>query len=115
MLEQFGKVWRTEENESTEIKFFQDVKLGKEKIKAGTYSLFTIPQKDSWTIIINKQTDKWGAYTYDQSKDVARVVVPVKTVPDVIEAFTITFADKEGGANMVLGWDQTVVEVPIGF
>jgi hypothetical protein len=112
VLEQFGKVWRTGANESTEIKFYQDVKMGGKNIKAGTYSLFTIPEKDNWTIIINRQTDKWGAYTYDQSKDVARIKVPVKTHPTVIEAFSITFSDAASGANMVLGWDQTVVEVP---
>ena len=115
VLEQFGKVWRTGANESTEIKFYQDVKIGNEKIKAGTYSLFTIPEKDNWTIIINKQTDKWGAYTYDQSKDVARVKVPVKTYPDVIDAFSITSQDAAEGANLIMGWDQTLVEIPISF
>jgi hypothetical protein len=115
VLEQYGKVWRTGANESTEIKFFDDVKIGDQKVKAGTYSLFTIPEKDKWTIIINKQTDKWGAYTYDQKKDVVRVDVPVKSSEKVIEAFSITFNEIPNGANLIMGWDQTVVEVPIHF
>ncbi|WP_423146444.1 DUF2911 domain-containing protein [Rubrolithibacter danxiaensis] len=112
VLEQYGKVWRAGANESTEIKFFKDVKLGDKKIEAGTYSLFAIPQKDNWTIIINKQTDKWGAYTYDEAKDVARVTVPVKKSDKVIEDFSIAFKDAPNGASMLMGWDQTIVEVP---
>ncbi|WP_432712637.1 DUF2911 domain-containing protein, partial [Pedobacter sp.] len=66
----FGKVDRLGANESTEIKFFKPVTIGKKAIKAGTYSLFAIPNKDSWTIILNSQTDRWGAYTYNESMDV---------------------------------------------
>ena len=115
VLEQYGKVWRTGANESTEIRFYDDVKIGDKKIKAGTYGLFTIPEKDKWTIIINKQTDKWGAYTYDEKKDIARVDVPVKNSEKIIEAFSITFSEIEKGANLIMGWDQTVIEVPILF
>ncbi|PWS27895.1 hypothetical protein DHW03_10000 [Pedobacter yonginense] len=115
VLEQYGKVWRFGANESTEVRFFQKVIIGGKKIKAGTYSLFAIPEKDKWTIILNSQTDKWGAFTYDQSKDLARVEVPVKTLAKAVEYFSLTFTPKENGANLIIGWDKTQVELPISF
>lgn len=115
VLEQYGKVWRTGANESTEIKFYKPVIVGGKNIPAGTYSLFTIPQKDSWTMIINRQTDKWGAFMYDENQDIVRVKVPVKKQEAVIETFSITFAPVTGGANLVLGWDHTVAALPIKF
>jgi hypothetical protein len=85
----FGKVWRTGANESAEIKFYQDVLLGGKKIKAGTYSLFTIPEQSEWTIILNTDLDQWGAYSYREEKDVLRFKVPVKKAEDLIESFSI--------------------------
>lgn len=114
-LEPFGKVYRLGANESTEIKFFKPVTIGKKAIKAGTYSLFAIPNKDSWTIILNQQTDRWGAYTYNQSKDVVRVDVPVKPLTTPVEALSITFVPQADGAHLVIGWDLTSVALPIQF
>ncbi|HPI80519.1 MAG TPA: DUF2911 domain-containing protein, partial [Cyclobacteriaceae bacterium] len=72
-LEKYGKVWRTGANETTEIKLYKDVTVGDKMVKAGTYSLYTIPDKDKWVIIFNSKLDTWGAFEYDESKDVARV------------------------------------------
>jgi len=114
-LESFGKVWRAGANESTQIQFFVPVTIGGKNIPAGTYSLFAIPEKDKWTVIINSATNRWGAFSYDQTKDLVRVDVPVKTLPAVVENFSITFTDMPGGANLVMGWDTTAVELPITF
>ena len=117
-LQPYGKVWRVGANELTEIKFYQPVTIGGKNIAAGNYSLFAIPDKDNWTIIINGTLDKWGLF-YDRDnfkeKDIVRVQVPVKTLTDVVEAMAITFTPLPGGANMVIGWDKTAVEVPITF
>jgi len=110
----YGKIWRTGANEATEITFFQDVKLGDTEIKAGTYSLFTIPRQKSWTIIINSDTDVWGSYYYDKEKDVARLDVPVKNT-DEVEHFSIAFTKETDGANMILAWDNIMVAVPFSF
>ncbi len=110
-LEKYGKVWRTGADEATEIKFFQDVKMGDKTIKAGTYSLFTIPGEKEWTIIINSDLDSWGAYTYDEGKDVARIKVPVASAEE-LEVFSIAFKKVDKGYHMVMGWDTTRVEVP---
>lgn len=115
VLEQYGTVWRFGANESTEVHFFKKVNIGGKKIKAGTYSLFAIPNKDTWTIIVNSETDKWGAFTYNQSKDIVRVNVPVKTLVKPIEYFSLTFTPLNEGANLVIGWDKTQVELPISF
>ncbi|RZM30023.1 MAG: DUF2911 domain-containing protein [Pedobacter sp.] len=113
VLEQFGNVWRVGANESTEIRFYQPVLINNKKIKAGTYSLFAIPYKDHWTMIINKQTDKWGAFNYDQTKDILRTDVPVKTLPKPVEALSIVFTPKDNGAILIIAWDSTSVELPI--
>jgi len=115
VLEQFGKVWRFGANESTEIRFYDKVIIGGKKIKAGNYSLFAIPNKDTWTLILNSQTDKWGAFSYDQSKDIVRVNVPVKTLSKPVEFFSVTFIPKDNGARLIAAWDKTQVELPISF
>lgn len=113
VLEQYGKVWRLGANESTEIKFFRRAKIGGKTIKPGTYSLFAIPNPGNWTLIINKQTDRWGAFTYDQSKDLLRTDVPVKMLDKPVENFSITFTAQPDGANMVFAWDKTLIEIPV--
>jgi len=115
VLEQFDKVWRLGANENTEIYFSKMVTIGDKKIKAGNYSLFAIPSKDKWTIIVNKQTDRWGAFSYDETKDVARVVVPITKTDKVIETFSMTFVDSAEGANLFMAWDTTQVMLPIQF
>ncbi len=109
----YNKVWRTGANEAPEIKFYKDVELAGKKVKAGTYSLFTIPGEKEWTIILNSDLDYWGAYSYQDKNDVLRVTAPVSSLSDNVENFTIQFESK-GGNNgvMKLAWDKTVVAVP---
>lgn len=111
-LVSYGKVWRTGADEATEIKLMKDYKFGDKTVKAGTYSLFTIPGEKEWTIILNSDLDDWGAYAYKESNDVARITVPVAQGKEVVEAFSIGFKPVEKGYHMVLGWDTTLVEVP---
>ena len=111
----YGKVWRTGANENTEIKFYQDATIQGKKVKAGTYSLFTIPGETEWTVILNSDLDYWGAFKYNQANDVMRFTVPAKKSTDApLENFSINFP-KGNDAVMRLGWDNTVVEVPITF
>jgi hypothetical protein len=112
-LEKFGTVYRLGANESTEIKFFKPVVIGGKSIPAGSYGLFAIPNKDNWTIIINKDTDHWGAYTYDESKDLVRVDVPVKPLQNVVENLAMTFTGTATDAVLNIGWDTTSVALPI--
>ena len=110
-----GKVWRTGANEAPEITFYKDVTFGGEKVKAGTYSLFTIPGGDQWTIILNKNLNQWGAYSYDEGADVARVMASSSMAGESLEAFSVSFKEVEDGVHMVMGWDKTRVAVPISM
>ncbi|QEC51816.1 DUF2911 family protein [Anseongella ginsenosidimutans] len=115
-LEPFGKVWRTGANESSEIRFFTDVSFGGKDIPAGTYSLFTIPDEENWTVILNSATDQWGGYSYDESKDVARVEVPAQRTAGTVELLTIYFdGENPAKSDLVIAWDNTVVKVPVEF
>lgn len=116
-LEPFGKVWRVGADESAEIKFYQDATFGGKKVKAGTYSLFAIPGEKEWTLILSSDTDYWGAYKYKEANDVLRTTVPVSPKAAAsIENFSIVLTgDKPDKATMALGWDTTVVEVPVTF
>lgn len=112
-LEKYGKVWRTGADEATEITFAKDGTFGGQPVKAGTYTLFTIPEKDEWTIILNSQLGQWGAYDYEKhkAKDVLRVKAPVKNLSTPVEQLTIRF----DAGNMIIEWDKTQVAVPVNF
>ncbi|MEO1010608.1 MAG: DUF2911 domain-containing protein [Bacteroidota bacterium] len=110
-----GKVWRTGANEAPEITFYKDVNFGGKDITAGTYALFTIPGNGQWTIILNKNLNQWGAYSYDESMDVTRIDVPTGSDGQSLEPFSIAFKEVDSGAHMVMGWDKTRIAVPIGF
>lgn len=110
-LEPYGKVWRAGADEATEITFAKDGSLGGKPVKAGTYTLFVIPEKTEWTIILNSQLKQWGAYDYEKIKgsDVLSVKAPVKNLSAPVEQFTISFAS----GNMIFAWDKTEVAVAV--
>jgi hypothetical protein len=105
----FGEVWRTGANEATTIEFDKPVKVEGKDLAAGKYSLFTIPGESEWTIIFNKDTKQWGAYSYKSSDDVLRVTVK----PTKVDAAVETFAISVGGEQIELKWENTVVPVKI--
>lgn len=115
-LVEYGKVWRMGANEATEVEFFKDVKIGGKKIKKGRYTAYALVNEDKWTIILNSETDTWGAFKYDPKKDVVRVDVPVQKDSEQVEALAIQF-EKEGGAgfSMVVAWDEILVKLPISL
>lgn len=110
----FGKVWRTGANSATTLTFGDDVIIGDKKIPAGKYGLLTIPEKDSWTIIITKQTDVTSPAAYKQDMDVVRVTAKTMKMENAMETFTIQFADiKPSSCELHLMWDKTAVALPI--
>ena len=112
-LEAYGKVWRTGADEATEITFDKDGMFAGKPVKAGTYTLFTLPGKDSWTIILNSELNQWGAFGYDKVKDknVLESDVPAKHLDKVVEQFTISVT----GGGVQLEWDHTSVMIPAKF
>jgi hypothetical protein len=107
------KVWRTGANEAAEITFYKDVTFGGKEVKAGTYTLFTIPTDGDWTVILSNQKNVWGAYFYDVKEDVVRVPGKVSKSEEPIESFSIIFDGEEENATMYLGWANTIVSVPV--
>lgn len=110
----YGEVWRTGANEATVIKFDQPVLVEGKKLDAGEYALFTIPEKDEWTIIFNKEPKQWGAFKYDASKDALRVKVkPAKSdKSNERMLFEVKGKDRNAG-NVVLLWENLMVPVSI--
>ena len=105
------KIWRTGANEAAEITFYKDVIFGGKALKAGTYSLFTIPSLDGdWTVIINEARNVWGSYYYKQDQDVVRVSGKTSKTDKSIEAFSMMF-DKD--MTLKMGWGKTVISVSI--
>ena len=114
-LLEYGKVWRLGANEATEIEFFRDVKINDIKVKKGRYTMYGIPNVNAWTIIINKETDTWGSFRYDEKNDILRMDVPVQKQAEITEEFVMDFEKTETGAGLIIAWDTVKLNVPIVF
>jgi DUF2911 family protein len=115
-LVEYGKVWRLGANEATELELYKDAHVGNNKLKKGRYTLYAVPENDKWTIIFNKENDTWGAFQYDQKKDLFRYDVKLEKTMDMTEAFTIMWEKStDGGANLVFAWDDFRCVVPFGM
>ncbi len=113
-LEKFGSNWRLGANETTEITFFEDVKVGGNEVKAGKYGMFAVVNEKSWDIVLHKNIPTWGTYNHDESTNVAKVTVNVEKTPKTIEALSIIFDKKDDkNVHMIIAWDDTMVRVPI--
>lgn len=115
-LVKYGEVWRAGANESTEVMFYQDVKVGDTKLKKGRYTLHVVPNEKEWEVHFSSDLDRWGSYSFDPSAStVAKISVPTEKADETIEAFAIMFVGVDDGAHMLMGWDDTMVRVPINF
>jgi hypothetical protein len=114
-LVEYGKVWRLGANEATEIELFRSVKIGDKKVEKGRYTLYAIPTEDNWTIILNKDNDTWGAFKYDEQKDVLRTSVPVQKLNEGVEALAMTFEKSDSGCNLIIAWDNIKASLPISL
>lgn len=111
----FGEVWRTGANAATTLTASRDFYLGETKVPAGTYALFTIPNRERWTVILNTDHQQWGSFQYDASKDVARIDVEVEPLERPRERLTFVFADTTHDRTFLeIQWDRTGVRVPLG-
>ncbi|PTX42063.1 Protein of unknown function (DUF2911) [Christiangramia gaetbulicola] len=108
----YGEVWRTGANEATEITFYEDMKIADAVVKAGTYTLYTIPDEKEWTVILNNKTNTWGAYEYSSKEDKVRINVPVRQAPNTIESLSMAFQESNNGADLLIGWDDSYIKVP---
>jgi hypothetical protein len=109
-----GKVWRTGANEATTFVTTADITVGGSAVPPGSYTIFTIPDKDKWTLIISKKTGEWGTDYPGPSSDLARVDMKVSSLPTPVENFTISFDKSATGGTMNIDWESTRASVAIG-
>jgi len=109
----YNKVWRTGANEATTISFSTDAEIGGKRVPAGTYALFTIPTPTSWTIILNKEANQWGAFSYKPAEDLLRIQVTPKAAPHE-ERMRFSFENlTDNSADVVLRWEKLSVAFPV--
>jgi len=108
----YGEVWRTGANEATTFVTSGDVMVGGTHVPAGSYTIFTVPNKDKWTLVISKKTGEWGTDYPGEKEDLARIDMKAGTSSTPVENFTISF-DKGGkGCTLKLAWDTTTAPLP---
>ena len=111
----FGQVWRAGANEATTFVSDADLVVGGKDVPAGSYTIFTIPTADSWTLIVNKKTGEWGIPYKDEYKalEVARVDMKVSPLPAPVEDFAISYAAGGNGCTLQMDWEKTRASVDI--
>ncbi len=113
----FDRVWRTGANEATTFETKSDLLIDGQTLKAGKYTLWTIPGPESWKVIFNDKQYEWGVTRNGPSRqseyDALVVQVPVETTEEVMEQFTINFDESASNVQLTLSWDLTKVSVPI--
>ena len=109
----YGKVWRTGANEATTFVTSADITVGGKTVPAGSYTLFTIPNADKWTLVLSKKTGEWGTDYPGEDQDLARIDMKVSKLPGLSENFKISFDKSGAGATLNLEWENTRASVDI--
>lgn len=112
-LQPFGTYWRLGANEATTFEINKDVIIAGNPLKAGIYSIYAVPGEKTWEIGVNSEAHKWGAAEPDHAKDVLTFNVPASYNDQVTEQLKINYQPIEGGAEMVIIWDNATVKFPI--
>lgn len=106
----YGEVWRTGANNIPNLTFEDEVTIQGHKVAAGTYGLFTIPNKDKWTVILSKNAKQWGSYQYNQAEDVLRFDVKPTKLGKKVETFTIAFENvTTKSSDVTIAWEKTQI------
>ncbi len=109
----YGEVWRAGANEATTFVSNADLVVDGKTIPAGSYTLFAIPDKDKWTLIISKKTREWGTPYPGADSDFARIDMAATSLPAALENFTIAFDKSASGCALHLNWETTSASVAI--
>lgn len=109
-LVKYDKVWRAGANENTTIAFDKDLSIAGNKLTAGKYGFFMIPnEKGNWTVIFNKKNDAWGSSAYNQEEDALRIAIKPKFVNDVQEQ--LMYAVKDNA--IYISWEKARIAIPV--
>src|SRR6202046_2892797 len=109
----FGEVWRTGANDATTFITSADVVIGGKTIPAGSYTIFTVPAADKWTLIVKKKTGEWGIPYKYESDVMGRVDMKVSKLPSPLENFTIAYDKAGSGCTLRIDWETTRASVAI--
>jgi len=109
----YGEVWRAGANEATTFVSTADVMVGGSHVPAGNYTIFAIPNKDKWTLVISKKTGEWGTDYPGPSEDLARIDMKASALPSGVENFTIAFDKTADGCTLRMDWETTRASVEI--
>jgi len=110
----YGEVWRTGANEATTFVTTGGLSADGRDIPAGSYTIFTIPEQNKWTLIVNKETGEWGIPYKYEAKELARIPMSVSKTSGPVENFTISFDHTGGSCTMHLSWENTQASVEFG-
>ena len=109
----YGEVWRAGANEATTFVTTTDLMVGGAHVPAGSYTIFAIPNKDKWALVVSKKTGEWGTAYPGPSEDLARIDMKVSALPAAVENFTIAFDKTAGGCTLRMDWEMTRASVDI--
>jgi hypothetical protein len=109
----FGQVWRTGANEATTFVASSDIVVGGKAVPAGSYTIFTVPGADKWTLIVNKKTGEWGIPYKYESDELVRADMSVSKLPAPVENFNIAYDKAAGGCTLRIDWETTQASVNI--
>ena len=110
----YGEVWRAGANDATTFVTTTDLMVGGTHVPSGKYTIFAIPNKDKWALVISKKTGEWGTAYPGPSEDLARIDMKASTLPAAVENFTIAFDKSAGGCTLRMDWETTRASVEIG-
>lgn len=109
----YGEIWRTGANEATTLVAGTNIRVGGTDVPAGSYTIFTIPGQDKWTLVISKKTGEWGTDYPGPSQDLVRIDMKAGKTSAPVEDFTIAFDKAGSGCTMRIEWENTQATVAV--
>jgi len=114
----YDKVWRTGANEATTFETNKALKIGNDSLPVGKYTLWTIPNPDSWHVIFNSKQHPWGVNDAmepmrEAAFDVIDIEIPVENIPNTVEQFTIAFDNSTDNLSLTMAWDTVKIVIPL--
>jgi|SRR5947209_1330422 len=109
----YGEVWRTGANDATTFVTTANLSVDGKDVPAGNYTIFTVPEQDKWTLIINKQTGEWGIPYKYEANELARVPMQASKTSSPVENFTISLNQSGNACTLQMSWENTQASVQI--
>ncbi len=109
----YGQVWRTGANDATTFVTTAEVSVDGRDVPAGNYTIFTVPEQNKWTLIVNKKTGEWGIPYKYESDELAKIPMSVSKTSGPVENFTIRFDQGGDTCTLNMSWEETQASVKL--